>query len=59
MTKRELKEKTDAAVKQTQAALETIYNALDQSQQDRLMKNKTVAAMFDRHGGKGNVLWSR
>ena len=41
MTKAELKNKTDAAVMETKTALQTVYNALNQGQQKKLLKNGT------------------
>lgn len=50
MTKRELKDKTNAAVPETKAALQTVYDALNQGQQNKLLKNEAVAALFERYG---------
>lgn len=50
MTKRELKDKTNAAVTETKAALQTVYDALNQGQQNKLLKNEAVAALFERYG---------
>lgn len=50
MTKAELKNKTDAAVLETKTALQTVYNALNQGQQKKLLKDEAVAALFERYG---------
>lgn len=50
MKKSELKTKTDAAVNETKAALETVYNALNQGQQKKLLKDEAVAALFELYG---------
>ena len=50
MKKSELKTRTDAAVAETKAALETVYNALNQGQQKKLLKDPVVAALFERYG---------
>lgn len=50
MTKAELKNKMDAAVLETKTALQTVYNALNQGQQKKLLKYEAVAALFERYG---------
>ena len=50
MKKSELKTKTDAAVADTKAALETVYNALNSGQQKKLLKDPAVAALFELYG---------
>lgn len=50
MTRQELKAKTDAVVEETRAALQTVYDALNQGQQKKLIKNESVAALFERYG---------
>lgn len=50
MTKAELKTKTDAAVNETRAALQTVYDALNHGQQQKLLKDNTVAILFERYG---------
>lgn len=50
MTKAELKEKTGAAVEETRAALQTVYDALNHGQQTKLLKDEAVAALFERYG---------
>ena len=50
MTKHELERKTDAVVTQTREALQTVYNALNQGQRQKLMKDSAVAALLARYG---------
>lgn len=54
MTKKELETKTDAVIEETRAALQTVYDALNQGQQKKLLKNETVAALFERYGVEVN-----
>lgn len=49
MKKVELKNKTVAVVNDTQAALQTIYDALNPGQQKQIVKNEDVKALFDRY----------
>lgn len=44
---------TDAAnavYDETKAALQTVYDALNQGQQKKLVKDEKVRALFDRYG---------
>lgn len=50
MTKMELETKTDAVINETRAALQTVYDALNQGQQKKIMKDEAVAALFERYG---------
>lgn len=50
MTKHELKQKTDKAVTETKEALQTVYDALNQGQQKKIVKDDAVKALFDRYG---------
>lgn len=50
MTKQELNTKTDAAIAETRAALQTVYDALNHGQQQKIMKDPAVAALFKRYG---------
>ncbi len=50
MTKAELQRKTDRAVKETRAALQTVYDALNHGQQKQIVKNEAVLALFQRYG---------
>ena len=50
MTKTELDEKTQAVIDETKEALQTMYDALNQGQQKKIVKNEKVKALFDRYG---------
>ena len=50
MKKDELKEKTDLVVNETQQALQTMYDALNQGQQKKIVKDEKVKELFDRYG---------
>lgn len=50
MTKAELKEAVSAAKAETKTALETMYNALNQGQQKKIVKDEKVKALFDLYG---------
>lgn len=44
---------TDAAnvvYEETKVALQTVYNALNQGQQKKIVKDEGVKALFDRYG---------
>ena len=50
MTKRELKAKTTEIIEETKTALQTVYDALNQGQQKKILKDEAVAALFERYG---------
>ena len=50
MTKTELNEKTQAVKAETKEALQTVFDALNQGQQKKILKNEKVKALFDRYG---------
>ena len=50
MKKQELKDKVIAVKGETQTALQTVFNALNQGQQKKILKNQNVKALFDRYG---------
>ena len=50
MTKSELKALANAAVEETGAALQTVYDALNHGQQQKILKDEAVAALFERYG---------
>ena len=50
MTKTELAEKTQAVKSETTEALQTMYDALNQGQQKKIVKNEKVKALFERYG---------
>lgn len=47
MTKKELYAKTDEVVKDTRSALQTVYDALNRGQQQKIIKDEKVKALFD------------
>ena len=50
MIKNELERKTEVVVNETKTALQTVYDALNQGQQKKLLKDEDVAALFERYG---------
>lgn len=50
MKKKELNEKVKAVRISTKEALQILYDALNQGQQKKVVKNTEVKAMFDRYG---------
>lgn len=50
MKKVELKQKTEAVVNETKTALQTVYDALNQGQQNKILKDESAAALFERYG---------
>lgn len=50
MTKMELTAAVQAAREETRTALQTVYDALNQGQQKKIVKEETVKALFDRYG---------
>ena len=50
MTKHELKHKADRAVEETKSALQTVYDALNQGQKKKIVKDDAVKALFERYG---------
>lgn len=50
MYKHELKKKTETVMTETKAALQTVYDALNQGQQKKIMKDEAVAELFRRYG---------
>lgn len=49
MTKIELTKKTDKVVNETRTALQTVYDALNQGQQKKILKDEKVAELFERY----------
>ena len=43
-------DKADAVASETQAALQTVYDTLNQGQQKKLLKDESVKELFDRYG---------
>lgn len=50
MKKTELTAAVDAAKAETKSALQTVYDALNQGQRNKLLKDATVKALFDLYG---------
>lgn len=49
MTKTELTAAVDACKAETKAALQTVYDALNRGQQQKILKDEAVAALFARY----------
>ena len=50
MTKEELNTAVATAKTETKNALQTVYDALNQGQQKKIVKNEEVKALFDLYG---------
>jgi Fe2+ or Zn2+ uptake regulation protein len=50
MTKFELNTAVEAAKENTKVALQTVYDALNQGQQKKVVKDEAVKTMFDFYG---------
>lgn len=50
MKKTELTTAVDACISETRNALQTVYDALNQGQQKKIVKDEAVKALFDRYG---------
>lgn len=50
MTKKELTEAVEKAKAETKEAMQTMYDALNQGQQKKIVKDEAVKKLFDRHG---------
>ena len=50
MTKTELTEAVALAKAETKNALQTMYDALNQGQQKKIVKNESVKKLFDLYG---------
>jgi hypothetical protein len=50
MIREELFNKVAAVKVETKNALQTMYDALNQGQQKKIIKNEEVKALFDRYG---------
>ena len=50
MKSQDLFEKVALVKSGTQAALQTVYDALNKGQQKKILKNEAVKALFDRYG---------
>lgn len=50
MQTKELRNATERLKTETRDALQTVYNALNHGQQQKLLKNEAVAVLFERYG---------
>lgn len=50
MKREDLFNKVAAVKTETKNALQTMYNALNKGQQNKILKNEEVKALFDRYG---------
>lgn len=50
MTKNELSNAVDAVKTETRTALQTVYDALNQGQKKKIVKEETVKKLFDLYG---------
>ena len=50
MTKKQLTEAVEKAKDETREAMQTMYDALNQGQQKKIVKNEAVKKLFDLHG---------
>ena len=50
MTKHELTAKTEAVINETKIALQTVYDALNHGQKQKILKNESVVVLFERYG---------
>ena len=50
MKKAELTAAVDAAKVETKSALQTVYDSLNHGQQNKLIKDEAVKALFDLYG---------
>jgi glucan phosphoethanolaminetransferase (alkaline phosphatase superfamily) len=50
MTKADLTAAVKAAKTETKEALQLVFDALNQGQQKKILKNDNVKALFDRYG---------
>lgn len=54
MYKDELQQKVAALKNETKAALQMVYDELNNGQQKKLLKNEAIAALFNRYGVEVN-----
>ena len=50
MTKKELISAVENAKVETKSALQTVYDAMNQGQRNKITKDKSVKALFDLYG---------
>ena len=54
MTKKDLTEAVEKAKAETRNALQTVYDALNQGQQKKIVKDESVKKLFDLYGVRYN-----
>ena len=54
MKKAELNQKVDAKMDETRTALQKVYDTLNSGQQKKILKDETVAALFEQYGVNTN-----
>ncbi|MBQ7792420.1 MAG: hypothetical protein IJ367_02885 [Clostridia bacterium] len=55
MNKYQLKKNVDKTVTETKEAISTMYDALNQGQKKKIMKNEKVKDLMERHGVNADV----
>ena len=50
MAKKELIAAVESAKAETKSALQTVYDAMNQGQKKKIVKDEAVKALFDRYG---------
>lgn len=50
MTKKDLITAVENAKAETKSALKTVYDAMNKGQQNKIVKDEAVKALFDRYG---------
>ena len=50
MTKKDLITAVENAKAETKSALQTVYDAMNKGQQNKIVKGEAVKALFDRYG---------
>lgn len=50
MTRKELIAAVENAKAETKSALQTVYDAMNQGQQKKIVKDESVKELFDRYG---------
>ena len=50
MTRKELIAAVENAKAETKSALQTVYDAMNKGQQNKIVKDEAVKALFDRYG---------
>ena len=50
MNQKQLERLTEAAINETRAALQLVYDSLNNGQQKKLLKEEAVAELFERYG---------